>query len=245
MLEGLLSATVGKPGTACPDVTPETARAALGASPGPERMVDLMLRAGPHGDRFRGGDDGLSRAKLEASVHGVDLGPLAPRLPTILATESGCIELAPEPLVQDVARLRAVLSDTPDSLVLVGRRHLRSNNSWFHNLQALAKGPERCTLHVHPRDAERLGLEDGGRARVRSRVGAVETPVEVTGDIMPGVVSLPHGHGHGAPGAALSVAAKRPGVNANLLTDENDLDALSCNAVLNGIPVEIEAVATH
>jgi anaerobic selenocysteine-containing dehydrogenase len=174
----------------------------------------------------------------------VDLGPLRPRLPELLATESGAIELAPEPIVRDVERLRAALREPPGAepaLRLVGRRHLRSNNSWMHNLPALAKGRERCTLQVHPDDAARLGLRAGGRARVRSRVGCVEAPVEVTDVVRPGVVSLPHGHGHDAPGAQLGVAAQRPGVNANLLTDERALDVLSGNAVLNGIPVEVEA----
>jgi anaerobic selenocysteine-containing dehydrogenase len=123
--------------------------------------------------------------------------------------------------------------------VLVGRRNLRSNNSWMHNLPALAKGKERCTLLVHPEDARSLGLAAGGRARVRSRVGAVEVPVELSDGMMRGVVSLPHGHGHDAPGARLQVAARRPGVNSNLLADETLLDELSGNAVLNGIPVEI------
>ena len=123
--------------------------------------------------------------------------------------------------------------------MLIGRRHLRSNNSWMHNLPALAKGKERCTLLVHPEDARALGLEAGGRARVRSRVGSLEVPVEISDAVMRGVVSLPHGHGHDAPGARLSVAGKRPGVNSNLLSDESLLDALSGNAVLNGIPVDV------
>jgi anaerobic selenocysteine-containing dehydrogenase len=240
MLGGLLAATVGRPGTACPDVSEAEARARLGSATGPERLLDLMLRAGPYGDRFDDAASGLSLAKLAAAEHGVDLGPLEPRLPAMLATASGTIELAPELLVADVARLRASLA--PSALprfVMVGRRHLRSNNTWMHNLPALAKGRERCTLRIHPDDAAALGLRPGDRARVRSRVGAVEAPVEITDAIMPGVVSLPHGHGHDAPGARLSAAARRPGVNSNLLADETHLDALSCNAVLNGIPVEV------
>jgi anaerobic selenocysteine-containing dehydrogenase len=123
--------------------------------------------------------------------------------------------------------------------VLIGRRHLRSNNSWMHNVAALAKGKERCTLLVHPEDARRVGLAAGDRAHVRSRVGSVEVPVELSDAMMPGVVSLPHGHGHDAPGAELAVASRRPGVNSNLLADETLLDELSGNAVLNGIPVEL------
>jgi anaerobic selenocysteine-containing dehydrogenase len=239
MFAGLLGSTVGKPGTACEHVSEADARAKLGAEPGPERLVDLMLRAGPYGDRFDDAASGLSLAKLTAAEHGVDLGPLASRLPAMLATESRAVELAPELLVADVARLRSARRERGDGFVLIGRRHLRSNNSWFHNLPALAKGRERCTLLVHPDDANALGLAAGTRARVRSRVGAVEVPVEISDAMMRGVVSLPHGFGHDAPGAKLGVAAQRPGVNSNLLSDETLIDALSCNAVLNGIPVEI------
>lgn len=244
VLENLLGATVGE-GRSCPDLSPEDARRRLGPVRGPERILDLMLRAGPYGDRFHDEAPGLSLAKLAAQEHGVDLGPLEPRLPAALATASGRIELAPELLVQDVARLRATLDDRVrrESLLLVGRRHLRSNNSWMHNLPALAKGPERCTLLVHPSDAERLGLRDGGRASVRSRVGALVAPVRISEEMMPGVVSLPHGHGHEAPGTRMRVAREKPGANSNLLSDETRLDALSGNAVLNGIPVEVTAAS--
>ena len=121
----------------------------------------------------------------------------------------------------------------------MGRRDLRSNNSWMHNIEVLVKGRERCTLQVHPLDADRLGLADGGRATVSSRVGAVEAPVVVTDVVPPGVVSLPHGWGHDAPGTAMAVAARRPGVNSNVLTDPAVLDPLSGNAALNAIPVEV------
>jgi anaerobic selenocysteine-containing dehydrogenase len=215
----------------------------LGADAGPERLVDLMLRAGPYGDRFDDAAPGLSLAKLAAAEHGVDLGPLASRLPAMLATESRAVELAPELIVADVARLRGAINERNEGFVLIGRRHLRSNNSWFHNLPALAKGRERCTLLVHPDDASKLGLAAGTRARVRSRVGVVEAPVEISDAMMRGVVSLPHGFGHDAPGAKLGVAAQRPGVNSNLLSDETRIDALSCNAVLNGIPVEVSAAS--
>jgi anaerobic selenocysteine-containing dehydrogenase len=202
---------------------------------GPERLLDMMLRSGPYG---------LSLADLEAAPHGVDLGPLEPRLPDLLKTPSGLIELAPEPIARDVERLRAALAEHRNGgMVLIGRRTLRSNNSWMHNLEPLVKGPPRCTMHVHPDDAARLGLADGGTARVESRAGAIEAPVEVTDRVMPGVVSIPHGWGHGAPGANLPVAARYAGVNANALTDELDIDPLSGNAVLNGVPVEVAPVA--
>lgn len=243
VLDGLLDATVGAPGTACPDLSKEEARKRLGDAPGPERLVDLLLRAGPWGDRFDDASDGLSLAKLRRHPHGLDLGPLTPRLPGVLQTASGKVELAPDLLVADVDRLRAGLETRrrSDGLVLVGRRHLRSNNSWMHNVEALAKGPERCTLLVHPGDAARLGLTEGGRARVRSRVGEVVAPVVVSDEMMPGVVSLPHGYGHSGDGLTLRVAARHAGVSSNDLTDETLLDVLSGNAVLNGIPVVVSA----
>jgi anaerobic selenocysteine-containing dehydrogenase len=239
VLSRLLAATVGRPGTACPDLTPEAARERLAGSPGPERALDLMLRAGPYGDRFEPGSRGLSLEALRAAPHGLDFGPLEPRLPAMLATASGQIELAHPLAVGDVPRLRAALARPAPELVLIGRRHLRSNNSWMHNLGSLAKGPERCTLLVAPPDAERLGLRDGGRARVRSRVGELLAPVRISDEMMPGVVSLPHGFGHDAPDTKLEVARARAGVNSNLLTDELGIDALSGNAVLNGIAVEV------
>src|SRR4051812_8500546 len=173
----------------------EEALAELAPRSGPDRLVDLMLRTGPYG---------LTLADLEAQPHGIDLGPLQPRLPEVLRTPSGRIELAPPALVADVARLHEALGAPRADLVLIGRRHLRSNNSWMHNLPLLVRGPEQCTLHVHPDDAARLALVDGGRATIRSRVGTIEAPVEVTPDIRPGVVSLPHGWGHDRDGADMA-----------------------------------------
>jgi hypothetical protein len=243
VVSSLLSATTG-PGTACPDVTAAQARELLAKRDGAERVLDLMLRAGRYGDRFRSDGSGLSLQALVDSVHGVDLGPLEPRLPARLATESGRIELAPPLLVADVARLRAALDREPPELVLIGRRQMRTNNSWMHNVPALAKGRARCTLLVHPDDAAARGIRDGDRASLRSRVGCVEVPVEVSDEMRPGVVSLPHGFGHAVEGAKLRVAQSlQPGVNSNRLTDETGLDALSCNAILNGIPVELSPVA--
>ena len=171
---------------------------------GPERLLDLQLRTGPYGDQFGAREGGLTLAALEQAPHGIDFGPLKPRIPEVLRTESGMIELAPEPLVADVDRLREALTrDQDGGPVLVGRRHLRSNNSWMHNLPMLVRGPARCTLHVHPSDAQRYGLADGEPAVVRSRTGNVEAEVEVTDAVMPGVVSLPHGWGHDRPGTAI------------------------------------------
>jgi anaerobic selenocysteine-containing dehydrogenase len=213
---------------------------ALAPRRGPERLLDLMLRVGPYGDGFGADPNGLTLAKLEANPHGIDFGPLAPRIPEVLRTPSGKIELAPEPLLADVERLRAALDRPPEPLVLIGRRQLRSNNSWMHNLPVLVKGKARCTMWINPADAPRLGLADGGRARVRSRVGEIEVPVEVTEAIMPGVVSIPHGWGHGVPDTQMGVAAAHAGVNSNRLADETALDPLSGNTVLNGVPVTVQ-----
>jgi anaerobic selenocysteine-containing dehydrogenase len=209
---------------------------AAGAWRGPERLLDLMLRAGPYG---------LTLDDLVASPHGLDLGPLQSRLPAPLRTESARIELAPAALVDDVPRLEAALDQAADGLLLVGRRHLRSNNSWMHNLPLLVRGPERCTVQVHPDDAARLGLADGASARVRSRVGAIELPVEVTDAVMAGVVSIPHGWGHGVSGVGWNVAADAGGANSNTLTDELAIEPLSGTAILNGIPVEVEPVTAR
>jgi len=216
--------------------------AALEPRVGPERLLDLMLRTGPHGDGFGARPEGLSLDVLLANPHGVDLGPLEPRLPDVLRTPTGMVELAPEPILADVPRLRAALERPHDegSLVLIGRRHVRSNNSWMHNLPVLVRGTPRCTLQVHPDDGARLGLVDGASAKVASRTGAVVVPVELTDAIMAGVVSIPHGWGHDLPGVQLAVAATAGvGVNSNLLADEERCDALSGNAVLNGIPVTV------
>lgn len=208
---------------------------------GPERILDLMLRAGPYGDRFGEDPGGLTLARLEESPHGIDLGPLQPRIPEVLRTQSGKVELAPQQLLADVPRLREALARGNGHMVLVGRRQLRSNNSWMHNLDPLVKGKDRCTAHVHPADAERLGLVDGGRARLSSAAGEIEAPVEVTDAVMRGVVSVPHGWGHDAPGVRLRVASAHPGVNSNVLADDSAIEPVSGNAVLNGIPIEVSA----
>jgi anaerobic selenocysteine-containing dehydrogenase len=214
---------------------------------GPERTLDFLLRSGPYGDGF-GRQDGLSLATLEAHPHGVDLGPLQPRIPEVLRTPSGKIEVAPQPVVEDVERLRISLENSLASedghMLLIGRRDLRSNNSWMHNLHVLTKGKERCTLHMHPHDAARLALANGEVAHIASRAGAVEIPIEVTDAIMPGVVSIPHGWGHNLPGTNLHVATEHAGVNTNVLTDEGEVDPLSGNAVLNGIPVAVQKALT-
>ncbi|MDF3299949.1 molybdopterin oxidoreductase family protein [Streptomyces tropicalis] len=218
---------------------PRELAARLHGADGPERRLDMMLRLGPYGDGFGARPDGLNLERLLAHPHGIDLGPLRPRLPQPLRTVSGKVELLPRPLADDLPRLREALHVRPDGLVLVGRRHLRSNNSWMHNVPALTGGSNRCTLHIHPEDAARLGVRDGAAVRVRGAGGEVTAPAEVTDGVRPGVVSLPHGWGHDRPGTRLTHAAGNPGVNVNQLLDGSLLDPLSGNAVLNGIPVEV------
>jgi anaerobic selenocysteine-containing dehydrogenase len=222
---------------------PQELAAQLAGVNGPERRLDMMLRLGPYGDGFGVRPDGLSLTQLLAHPHGIDLGPLASRLPQPLKTRSGKVELLPQPIADDLPRLRAALDRLPDELVLVGRRHLRSNNSWMHNVPALTGGSNRCTLHIHPQDAERLGVRDGAAVRVKGAGGEVTAPAEVTDGVRPGVVSLPHGWGHDRPGTRMSHAATDPGVNVNQLLDGSLLDPLSGNAVLNGVPVEVVPVA--
>ncbi|MBJ19647.1 MAG: hypothetical protein CL933_09520 [Deltaproteobacteria bacterium] len=218
--------------------------AQLSPERGPMRLVELQLRCGPYGDRFGQNPDGLNLEKLKATRGAIDLGPLERRFPDILRTPKRRINLADELITTDVARLSARQKDfeNPTGLRLIGRRQLRNMNSWLHNLPHLTRGKNRCTLLVHPEDATAHGLSHGGRARLRSRVGQLEVEVEVSGEMMPGVVSLPHGFGHGASGTRLRVANDgAPGVNANTLTDDHPLDVPSGTSVANGIPVEIEA----
>ncbi|MGW0059910.1 molybdopterin-dependent oxidoreductase [Streptosporangium sandarakinum] len=222
----ILGGAVQAPGSPFEGRDPAELRAGLTGDSGPELMLDAILQLGPYG---------LSLAKLRENPHGLDLGPLQPRLAELVCTPSGRVELAPEPLVPEVERLRGRLAAAPPEMVLIGRRQLRSNNSWLHNVGTLVGGSNRCTLHVHPSDAARLGL--AGEALVRSAAGELTVPVETTESIMPGVVSLPHGWGH--TGSSLRVAAEHAGVNANALTDETVIDPLSGNAVFNGVPVTV------
>ena len=213
--------------------------AMLPEGPGYERRLDMMLRLGPFGDAFGANSEGLTLQTLKDNPHGIDLGPLTPRIPEVLRTPSGKLELAPEPILADIPRLQAALSAGDGGFLLIGRRHLRSNNSWMHNLPALAGGTNRCTLQIHPDDAARLGVTD--TAVVTGPGGKLAVPVEITDNIRPGVVSLPHGWGHTAPGTRLSVAATQAGVNVNGLLDSSLLEPLSGTAVLNGVPVEVLA----
>ena len=210
---------------------------------GTARVLDFMLHTGPYGAAFGANPNGLSLDVMLANPHGVDMGPLEPRFPEALRTASGKIEIAPTQLLDDMKRLHASLT-TPaqHDMVLVGRRELKSNNSWMHNINVLTKGSLSCTAHVHPDDAQRFGITDGATIRITSRVGEIEIPAEVTDAVRQGVVSVPHGWGHGVPGTQMAVAAAKAGVNSNILTDDKEIDPLSGNAVLNAIPVTLQAV---
>ncbi|MBB2908994.1 anaerobic selenocysteine-containing dehydrogenase [Streptosporangium becharense] len=226
IIDQMLRRATGTPGSPVAGRDPADLRAALDGGSGAERRLDAMLRLGPYG---------LSLKELLANPHGIDLGPLQPRLKEIIRTVSGRVELAPPQLVADVARLRERQAAPPAEIVLIGRRHLRSNNSWLHNVEPLVGGTNRCTLQINPYDVDRLGL--GGHAVVRSAAGELVVPLEPTETIMPGVVSLPHGWGHA--GTPQRVAAGHAGVNANTLTDDSVIDVPSGNAVFNGVPVTL------
>ncbi|MEU3599568.1 molybdopterin oxidoreductase family protein [Streptomyces sp. NPDC006798] len=232
-LDRSLERAVNLPGSPLYGRDPAEVAAGLTGRTGAERRLDLMLRSGPYA---------LTLAELLDRPHGIDLGPLTPRLPGVLGTAHGRIEALPAPIAADLPRLRAALAGRPRSLVLVGRRHLRSNNSWMHNVPGLGGGSNRCTLQIHPDDAARHGLADGDPVRISADGGSVEAPVEITDTVRTGVVSLPHGWGHDRPGTRLTVAAARPGVNVNQLLDGSRVDPLSGTAVLNGFPVRLEPV---
>jgi len=238
VITATLAREVADPHSPVADRSAEELTAMLPDGPGYERRLDMMLRLGPFGDAFGTKPEGLNLARLKDNPHGIDLGALTSRIPEILRTPSGMVELAPETILADVPRLLASL-DSEDGFLLIGRRHLRSNNSWMHNLPALSGGSNRCTLQIHPDDASRLGVTD--LAVVTGPGGKLEVPVEITDAIRPGVVSLPHGWGHSAPGTRMSVAAGHPGVNVNSLFDDSLMDPLSGTAVLNGVPVEVTA----
>jgi len=239
-LEARIVEAVEDPSSPIHGRQPGEIAAALGTRPVEERLLDLLLRTGHRGDAFGTRPGGVSLELLERHPHGIDFGPLAPRLPDALATESGKVELAPPALIADLGRLEHALAATAvGGLVLVGRRALRTANSWTHNVPVLVAGRDACVAQIHPEDAARLGLADGATATVGSAAGSVTIPVEVTDVVMRGVVCIPYGWGHGLPGTRQAVASRHRGVNVNVLTDASVLDPLSGNAVLNGIPVTV------
>lgn len=221
--------------------------ALTGAHPHTEQLLDIMLRAGPYGDRFGLNPAGIDLDRLKAAHHGIDLGPLEPqRLPAALATPGKRLDLAPQLILDDVRqRLLPALQEVRDdrTLLLIGRRHVRDMNSWLHNLHQYARGKPRCTLLMHPQDARSRGIAEGDEALIRSRVGEFRVPVALTGDIMPGVVSLPHGFGHRyRDGGQTTAETLIPGVSANDLVDDGELDLPSGTSVVNGVAVEVRAV---
>ncbi len=214
--------------------------------PRPRRLLDWLLRIGPYGDHFRPWRKGLRLRDLEASPHGVDLGALIPSLDRILCTEDGRIALDHPIFLAEISRLEQELREggcnAEGSMLLIGRRSQISNNSWFGNTRVTSRGGERCELLMHPIDAARLGIENKDGARVSSRAGSLEVPVQISDEVMQGVVSLPHGWGHDLPGVEMRVALSIPGANCNELTDDQPLESVVGNAILNGVPVEVSAL---
>jgi anaerobic selenocysteine-containing dehydrogenase len=223
-------------------IDPEKALSAS-PTPGPGRVLELAIRSGPFGDRYGERPDGVTLETFKAQPHGILFGPAQPKIEKILRTPSGKIEIAPEHLLNDIPRLRTAMQEPQSETLLVSRRHLNSMNSWMHNIEVLVKGPERCTLFIHPRDARRIGVADGDLVRVATIEGSAEVVAEVTDGIRPGVVSLPHGWGHDRPGSRTRVASRRPGVNSNRLNPGRLVDEASGNAVVNGVPVRITKVS--
>jgi anaerobic selenocysteine-containing dehydrogenase len=212
--------------------------AQLKATMAPEQMIDMGLRFGPYGDNSA---HKLSLATLNDYPHGLDLGALKANLLGRLKTISKAVEAAPQLLLADLQRFAAQVPGDAAQLLLIGRRHVRSNNSWMHNYHRLVKGKPRHQLLMHPDDLSARSLTEGQRVRVSSRVGTIEVEVAGSAEMMPGVVSLPHGWGHARSGVKLAIAGALAGASANDLTDDRALDALSGNAALNGVPVEVVA----
>lgn len=238
---GLVATLCTQPGTPLTGRDPGDVMALL-TGQGPQRLVDLYVRIGPWGDGMGARPGGLTLEEVRAHPDGLRLGELdGGRLDSAVSTPSGGIELLHDTFVDDVPRLRARLDRADEPLVLTSRRHLRSNNSWLHNVPSLMRGRDRCTLLIHPGDAQRIGLVDGEFAEVSTSEGKLSVPVEVSDEMMPGVVSLPHGWGHDQPGTRLGVANAHPGVNANLLNPPNLLDVPSNTQVVNGVPCRVRA----
>jgi len=209
----------------------------------PATLVDFAIRTGPYGDRFLPGSKGLNGDKARRCPDGIDLGPSDHGIAHRIFHRDGRVDLAPSRLIEALDELEraAPPARRPGELLLIGRRDIRSNNSWMHNLPKLVAGRDRCTLHVHPEDAAREGLRDGGVAILESRIHVGRVPVEVTDEVRPGVVSLPHGFGHGAVAAWQRVASAQPGVSANDWTDDQLVENVVGQSILNGVPVRVRA----
>lgn len=210
---------------------------------GPAGMLDLGLRFGPYGQGLNPFSNGLTLYQLKKSPHGISYGHLKPSLPERLSTPAKTIKLAPEVLVKDLARVKEKFLSRPDNqLVLIGRRQLSSSNSWLHNSLRLVKGRPKCVLLINPVDALKRQLTNEQTVKVSSRVGHVEIPIEISDEMMPGVVSIPHGWGHNRPNLRLSIAQEHAGASINDLTDDLAIDALSGAAAFSGVLVEVEAL---
>ncbi len=211
---------------------------------GPARMVDLGIRLGPWGDGLGERPDGLTLARLREHPDGLRLSELdGGRIDELVTTPSGRVELFHPHLANDVPRLLSRIEREAAEFVLISRRHLRSNNSWLHNVPALMRGRERCTLLIHPEDARRIELSDGDVAEIATSEGAISATAEVSDEVMPGVVCLPHGWGHGVPGTRLDTANAHPGVNSNLLNPPDLVDVPSNTQVVNGVPCTVRRCA--
>ncbi len=202
---------------------------------GPKFVLNQGLKRGPY--------KGLNLKKLKKNPHGIDLGPLKRMLPEALKHKDKQIHLNVDFYQADLERVQEMMRNYDDKqILLIGRRHVRSNNSWLHNSYRLVKGKPRCTLMLHPETAKEYGIEDGQNVKVTSRVGSVNTIAEVTDELMPSVVSIPHGWGHGRKGVKQKIAQAHAGVSVNDLTDDTLIDQLSGNAAVNGVPVQLEAI---
>lgn len=238
----MLTHAAADPGSPVYGRDPHELRGALAGRSDVERHLEVMLRLGPYGDGFGTDPEGITLTQLIEQPEGVDKGPMEPRLAELIGHPDGLIDLCPQEVIAEVVQLEREMSSPQPEFVLIGRRALRSNNSWMHNIPNLVAGPDRCTLQLSIVDADALGICDGDSVVVRSAVGEVTVAAEPTTDLRTGVVSLPHGWGHRGAGMAQGVAERHAGVSANDLTDHSVVDALSGNAVFNGVPVTIEPV---
>ncbi|MGB2041979.1 MAG: molybdopterin dinucleotide binding domain-containing protein, partial [Porticoccaceae bacterium] len=210
--------------------------------PSPDKLIDMGIQRGPY-SAAAGHDLELTLDKIKQHPHGLDIGPLQPSLPERLCTSDGKITLMSDYISEDIVRLGADQQTTDkDELLLIGRRHIRSNNSWMHNSHRLVKGKPRWQLLMHPDDLAAHQLQDQSQVRIQSRVGEVQTQVVASDEVMPGVVSLPHGWGHKRDGVSMEIAAEQGGVSCNDLTDDKLIDQASGNSALNGVPVRVFAV---
>jgi anaerobic selenocysteine-containing dehydrogenase len=239
-LEGMIAQTLARDLEFSSHKTVADCLAAVSSHEGPARFIDFLIRTGPFGDRFGAKPDGLTLAQLQQARHGIDLGPMIPRIHQAISSPDRKIQLVPKLMKRGMAEIRTEPKvDGTSALRMIGRRHLRSNNSWMHNVAALSKGPDRSFAEIHPDDANSRNINDGDMIRIRSSKGEIAVAAKVTTAVKKGVITLPHGHDHKEQGSRMAVAADTPGGNYNALTDEDEWDTLSGIAVLNGIQVDI------